>query len=110
MTKLWEIAKEISSKNAGNSFLTFDIVFDEAETYERVKRAGVITRERIAELYRMPLADVLHVVAFDQGSAFKVAVRRAMPSGSVGDTDVFGAQQYAPLLEIEVPDPALGAA
>jgi hypothetical protein len=104
MTKLWEMAKEISSKNAGNSFLTFDIVFDEPASYERVKRAGVITRERIAELYRMPLEDVLHVVEFDQGSAFKIAVRRAQASGSVGDTDVFGAQQYAPLLDIEIPD------
>lgn len=102
MPKLWEIAKEISSKNAGNHFLTFDVVFDDRETYERVKDAGVLTRERIAELYRMPLDDVLHVVEFDHGNAFKVAVRRAHTSGSVGDTDVFGAQQYAPLLELEV--------
>jgi hypothetical protein len=102
MVKLSEIAKEISSKNAGNHFLTFDVVFDDAETYERVKRAGVITRERIAELYRMPVDDVLHVIEFDQGNAFKVAVRRVRTSGSVGDTDVFGAQQYAPLLDIEV--------
>jgi hypothetical protein len=104
VTKLWELAKEISSKNAGNSFLTFDIVFDESTTYLRVKRAGVVTRESIAELYSMPLDDVLHVVEFDQGNAFKIAVRRALPSGSVGDTDIFGAQQYAPLLDIEVPD------
>jgi hypothetical protein len=109
MTALRQIAKEISSKNAGNSFLTFDIVFDDRDTYERVKRARVITRERIAGLYRMPLEDVLHVVEFDQGNAFKIAVRRAQVSGSVGDTDVFGAQQYAPLLEIEIPDRAAPA-
>jgi hypothetical protein len=30
-------------------------------------------------------------------------VRRTRPSGSVGETDVFGAQQYAPLLDFEVP-------
>jgi hypothetical protein len=103
MTKLWEIAKEISSKNAGNHFLTFDIVFDDRATYERVKQAGVISAERIAELYTMSVEDVVHVIEFDQGNAFKVAVRRARISGSVGDTDVFGAQQYAPLLEIEIP-------
>jgi hypothetical protein len=26
-----------------------------------------------------------------------------MPSGSPGDADIFGAQQYGPLLDIEVP-------
>jgi hypothetical protein len=63
----------------------------------------VITRESVAEAYGMPLDEVLHVVEFDQGNAFKIAVRRARPSGSVGETDVFGAQQYAPLLDFEVP-------
>jgi uncharacterized protein DUF4387 len=103
MPHLAELAKEISSKNAGNFFLTFDVVFDDAAAYERVKRAGVLTRERIAALYRMPLEDVLHIVEFDQGLAFKIAVRRAHASGALGETDVFGAQQYAPLLHLEVP-------
>ncbi len=94
---------EISSKNAGSFFLTFDVVFDDAERYRRVKASGALTRERIAALYGMPASDVLHVIAFDQGLAFKVALRRARPSGSVGETDVFGAQQYAPLLDVEIP-------
>ena len=103
MTRLAELAKEISSKNAGAFALTFDVVFDDPGTYARVKNAGVITRESVAEAYGMPLDEVLHVVEFDQGNAFKIAVRRARPSGSVGETDVFGAQQYAPLLDFEVP-------
>jgi hypothetical protein len=103
MPRLAELANEISSKNAGNFFLTFDVVFDDAAAYERVKRARVLTRERIASLYRMPVEDVLHVVEFDQGLSFKIAVRRLRPSGDVGETDVFGAQQYAPLLDVEVP-------
>jgi hypothetical protein len=103
MARLAELAKEISSKNAGAFSLTFDIVFDDAATYARVKKADVITAEAVAEAYRMPIEDVLDVVAFDQGNAFKVAVRRSRPSGAVGETDVFGAQQYAPLLDFEVP-------
>jgi hypothetical protein len=103
LTRLAELANEISSKNAGNFFLTFDIVFDDAEAYRRVKAARVLTREAIAALYRMPVDDVLHVIEFDQGLSFKVAVRRAHASGAVGETDVFGAQQYAPLLDVEVP-------
>ena len=51
----------------------------------------------------MPAEEVLHVIEFDQGLAFKIAVRRAHASGDLGETDVFGAQQYAPLLDLEVP-------
>jgi hypothetical protein len=103
MARLAELATEISSKNAGNFFLTFDIVFDDPALYTRVKNAQVITREKIANLYGMPVEDVLHVIEFDQGCAVKVAVRRAHASGNIGETDVFGAQQYAPLLDIDVP-------
>jgi hypothetical protein len=103
MTRLAELATEISSKNAGSFFLTFDVVFDEEVVYQRVKQSGVISRETVAGLYDMPLEDVLHVIEFDQGRSFKVAVRRAHPSGSIGETDVFGAQQYALLLDLEIP-------
>lgn len=103
MTRLAELANEISSKNAGNFFLTFDVVFDDAVIYQRVKDAKVLTRDKIAAIYRMPVEDVLHVIEFDQGLSFKVAVRRAHASGAIGETDVFGAQQYAPLLDIDVP-------
>jgi hypothetical protein len=103
MARLAELANEISSKNAGAFALTFDVVFDDPETYRRVKQARVITPEAIAAVYGMAVDEVLHVIEFDQGNAFKVAVRRAHPSGSIGETDVFGAQQYAPLLDLEVP-------
>jgi hypothetical protein len=103
MTRLAELANEISSKNAGAFAITFDIVFDDPEVYRRVKESSVITPERIAETYRMAVEDVFHVVNFDQGSAIKVAMRRTRPSGSPGETDVFGAQQYPPLLDLEIP-------
>ena len=103
MARLAELAKEISSKNAGAFSLTFDIVFDDADTYTRVKESGVISAESVAAAYGMPLDEVLAVVEFDQGTAFKIAVRRPRSSGAIGETDVFGAQQYAPLLDFDVP-------
>jgi uncharacterized protein DUF4387 len=33
----------------------------------------------------------------------KFTIYRRMPSGSPGDADIFGSQQYGPLLDIEVP-------
>lgn len=101
--KLWRLAKELSSKNAGNYFLSFDIVFDDAETYQRVKRSGVITRELVARLYKVPVETITHLVEFDQGNAIKITMRRPHVSGNPGEVDVFGAQQYAPLLDVEIP-------
>jgi len=42
--KLSELAKTIRSKNAGVDLITFDIIFRERATYERVKRSRVLGR------------------------------------------------------------------
>ena len=49
-------------------------------------------------------ADILGIVYFEPAYAVKVTIRRQMPSGAVGDTDIYGAQQHAPLLGIEFED------
>jgi hypothetical protein len=101
--KLSELAKTIRSKNAGVDLITFDIIFREKATYERVKRSGVLTRDSVCRLYRIPPARISDFVLFDPGNAIKFTIYRQRPSGSPGDPDIFGAQQYAPLLDIEVP-------
>ena len=102
--KLSELAKTVRSKNAGVDLITFDIIFSDRSTYERVKRARVVTRESVCALYRIPPARIADFVEFDPGNAIKFTIYRRRPSGSPGDPDIFGAQQYAPLLDIEVPD------
>ena len=101
--KLSTLAKTIRSKNAGVDQITFDIIFTERATYERVKRAGVLTRETVCKLYRIPPERIADFVEFDPANAIKFTMYRLRPSGSPGDPDIFGAQQYAPLLDIEVP-------
>lgn len=100
---LAELAQVVRSKQAGPYRLTLDVVFDDAAVYERVKRSGVITRELIAGLYGVPLEHVTALVAFDPGRAFKIAMRRRITAGDPGDTDVYGACQAAPLLDVLVP-------
>ena len=102
--KLSELAKTVRSKNAGVDLITFDIIFNDRSTYERVKRARVITRESVCALYRVPAERIADFVEFDPANAIKFTIYRRRPSGSPGDPDIFGAQQYAPLLDIEVPD------
>ncbi len=103
--KLAELAKTIRSKNAGVDKITFDVIFRDRETYNLVKRSAVLSRTRIARLYRIPEDRISDFVEFDPGFAIKFTIYRTRPSGSAGDPDIFGCQQYAPLLEIEVPLP-----
>jgi hypothetical protein len=102
-TALKDLAKTIRSKNAGVNKITFDIIFRDREPYERVKRAGVLTRETMAALYRIPVERISDFVEYDPGYAIKFTLYRLRPSGSAGDGDIFGAQQYAPLLDVQVP-------
>ena len=103
MTTLGALAKTVRSKNAGVDKITFDVIFRELETYERVKRSGVLTRESMAALFRIPTSRMADFVNFDPGLAIKFTIYRDRPSGSAGDPDIFGCQQYAPLLDVEVP-------
>jgi len=55
-----DLASVIRSKNAGPFELTFDIIFKDKETYEKVKKTKVITKELIAKLYHVPIEKVLY--------------------------------------------------
>jgi hypothetical protein len=103
-TPLKDLAKTIRSKNAGVNKITFDIIFRDAVNYERVKRSRVLTRERMAGLYGIPVERISDFVEYDPAYAIKFTIYRLRPSGSAGDGDIFGAQQYAPLLDLQVPD------
>jgi hypothetical protein len=102
MAKLRELAKACKSKNAGPFEITLDIMFDDATTFEKVRATGVITPQLIAALYRVPV-DTVVFTEYPPAFAFKATIPRRIPSGAVGDTDVYGAQQHAPLLDVEVP-------
>ena len=101
--RLAELAKTIRSKNAGVDLITFDIIFTGPEPYERVRKARVLTRETVARLYGIPYDRIADFVEFDPAYAIKFTIYRLRPSGSPGDPDIFGCQQYAPLLDLEVP-------
>ena len=102
MTRLKDIAKACKSKNAGPFHITLDIMFDDPKLFDRVRATGVITPALIASLYRVPVESVLFT-EYAPALAWKATLARRIASGAVGDTDVYGAQQHAPLLDIEVP-------
>ena len=101
--KLYELSKMIRSKNAGPFTLTLDIMFETKDKYEKVKSAGVLTRELISGIYKVPVSDVQH---YDLPLAFamKFSIPRDSIEGSFQDTDIFGCQYHAPLVLLDIPD------
>ena len=102
MPKLWQVTKLIRSKNSGPFELTFDVIFKDRATYEKVCDARVINAEWFARTYQLKPAVVV-IINYDAASAIKITIPRPTISGDIDDTDVFGGQQYGPLVELEVP-------
>ena len=100
---LHRLARTIRSKNAGAHHYTLDIIFDEPETYEWVVESGVLTRESVAALYGVPPERISQFVEYRPGNAIKITLRREVSSGDVGESDVYGCQQYVPLLDVPIP-------
>ena len=102
MALIRDLAVVCKSKNAGPFDLTIDVVFDSDETFARVRDTGVLGPELFARLYQVPAEDVLFT-PYPAARAFKATLPRLVSSGDVGDTDVYGAQQHAPLLDVDIP-------
>lgn len=101
--RLVDLAHVLRSKNSGPFEITFDVLFDDDAVYERVKGSQALHTARMAELFRVPVEDVIVCMFFDPARAFKLTLRRNWAQGSIGERDTFGAQQYAPLLDLRIP-------
>ena len=102
MTLIGDLAVVCKSKNAGPYEVTIDAVFADKEIFEKVKASGVLCEDLFARLYNVRADEIIFPV-YDAGLAFKATLPRLIPAGDIGDTDVYGAQQHAPLLAVEVP-------
>lgn len=105
MDKLKDIAKIIRSKNAGPFEITFDIMFPDEDSYNRVKNSNVMTPELICSIYQVKPEDIVASLFFDPALAYKFTLKRPGKGfqGSIGEHDTYGTQQHAPLLDIEIP-------
>ena len=99
--KLSEIAQVIRSKNAGPRRLTLDVMFANDADYQRVAQSPALSAETVGRLYGVPAAEVT-VIPYPVGRAIKIVLARKIMAGDPGDFDIYGAQQHAPLLGIEL--------
>jgi len=100
---LSEVAKTIRSKNAGVDRITFDVIFADRADYQRVRGSGALSRAAVCRIFNIDDSRITDYVEFDPALAIKFTISRSITSGSPGDADIFGSQQYGPLLGIEVP-------
>ena len=100
LTCIADVATLVRSKNAGPFWLTFDIMFASDDVYEKARDSGVFDRSGLAQLFGQSEEDVM-VFFHDPARAIKLSLPRPQSSGSETDSDVFGGQQYAPLLNLE---------
>ena len=102
MKNLREVAQVIRSKNSSPMKLTLDIIFKDREVFEEVRRRDLINARVVAGAYRIDPSEIEKVLFFEPARAVKIGMKRRVRSGSPGDTDVYGAQQHAPLLQIDL--------
>ncbi len=97
--RLDEIATTIRSKNAGPCLLTLDLLFPNQEAFEFVCERISDLRLHVSRCYAKPAAQV-RIFAYEPALSIKITIPRDIMSGDIGDRDVYGAQQHAPLLEV----------
>ena len=100
--RLYDLAKVIRSKNSGPFEITLDVLFDDANIYQKIKESGIITKKLISKLYNIGEEMITKIVFYDPALGFKITFERAISSGTCFDRDVYGAQQHAPLGELEI--------
>ncbi|ODN41765.1 DUF4387 domain-containing protein [Piscirickettsia litoralis] len=100
MKNLSDLAKVIRSKNCSPFQLTFDIIFIDRQIYKVFKKDKLISQKLISLAFNVPISKISDITYFDPACAIKFVIDRSISSGSVGDSDVYGAQQHAPLLSL----------
>lgn len=104
MKRLKDIAAIIRSKNSGPYELTLDAIFDDKGVYDRFCAKKIFNKAAIAKLYGISEDKVISIVEFPPAMAVKATIVRPLCSGALGERDVYGAQQHAPLMEMPLAD------
>ena len=101
MKNILEIARVVRSKNSGPYELVLDIMLKDRALFEALRASGQFSPERLAKVYGVELSEIRRIVWFEPANAVKVVMPRRIVSGAPGDSDVYGAQQHAPLLGMD---------
>ena len=97
MKKLIDYTKILRSKNAGPLFITFDLIFNDADSMKYVGEN--LTKEQISAAYGVE-TDKIDIISYEVVNSIKITFPRKNISGSLEDGDIYGCQQHVPLANI----------
>ncbi|KAF2012861.1 hypothetical protein BU24DRAFT_484675 [Aaosphaeria arxii CBS 175.79] len=108
-TTLDDLASVLRSKNSGPYEITFDILFDDKERFELVKRSNLLNDTVISRVLATEEKNIIWSGFFDQALAYKVTIPRTRkgkvePNGGYMENDVHGSQKYLGLLNMKLPE------
>lgn len=101
MKPLIDYTKILRSKNAGPLYITFDLIFDTVESYNKIKK--LLTKDLVSKVYEVPTRNV-DFIFYDVVNSMKITFPRKNVSGSLNDNDIYGCQQHMPLASILIGD------
>jgi len=99
MRKLIDYTKILRSKNAGPLFITFDLIFNDADSMKYVEKR--LTKEHISKAYSVA-TDKIDIISYEVVNSIKITFPRKNISGSLEDSDIYGCQQHVPLANIVI--------
>ncbi|MEU2872774.1 DUF4387 family protein [Streptomyces olivoreticuli] len=103
MATLLDYCSLVRSKNAGPFTLTFDFMCHDQRTYEALTITGILDRTLFATLFDTSENEIL-VVNHPLALAVKVSLPRPSIQGDLHDSDCYAGQQYAPLMQLQLPE------
>jgi len=85
MAKVRDICRHVRSKNAGPFWVTIDLFFTDADTFDKYAMSPALGPQLLKSL-----------------NVVKISYPRPQPQGWMGERDMHQGQSFARLLEIEV--------
>ena len=101
-TTIGEIARIVTSKNAGPYRLTIDVFFKDVASYAKVRDSRTLTPERIAGLYGLKPEQVRVIRFSDAALGAKITVDHRVAADDYRSGDTYGAQQHMPIVNLTV--------
>ena len=99
MRRLSDVCRYVRSKNAGPFWVTFDLFFDTAASYQQYADDPAIGAEAVAKIYGVEPSQVRRF-AIDSLNVVKLSLPRTTPQGGALERDMHSGQQYVRLLDI----------
>lgn len=101
MTKLKDVTRYVRAKNAGPYWVTIDIFFNDAETFQTCRNAAVLSAESIAAVYGIK-PNMVKRFEVPTLSMLKISYPRQGPQGGVFERDMHSGQSYVRLLDLDL--------